>query len=41
VFDFLASHRFAHIPALVKTKHGDSLVKTPQQYMMLMEYVGG
>jgi Ser/Thr protein kinase RdoA (MazF antagonist) len=41
VFDFLASRSFPHIPVLLKTKDGHTLLHTPQQSVALMEYLDG
>jgi Ser/Thr protein kinase RdoA (MazF antagonist) len=41
IFDFLASRHFSHIPTLLKTKDGDSLVYSAQQSVAVMEFIDG
>jgi Ser/Thr protein kinase RdoA (MazF antagonist) len=41
IFDFLASRDFSHIPTLLKTRDGQSLLYTKHQSVTMMEYIGG
>ena len=41
VFDFLSARSFPHIPALLKTNDGQSLLYTPERSVLVMEYLAG